>query len=40
MLTFDPVKRINCQQSMDDIYFKEDPKPSMEYEIFKKADYK
>lgn len=32
MLTFDPVKRITCQQAMDDIYFKEDPKPSMEYE--------
>jgi len=28
LLIMDPVKRITCQQAMDDQYFKDDPKPS------------
>lgn len=28
LLIMDPVKRITCQQAMDDPYFKDDPKPS------------
>lgn len=28
----DPLKRITTQQAMDDIYFKEDPKPTEEYD--------
>jgi hypothetical protein len=30
LLTIDPLKRINCQTAMDDLYFKEDPKPTDE----------
>lgn len=29
----DPLKRITTQQAMDDLYFKEDPKPTDEYNL-------
>lgn len=30
MLTMDPTKRITSDQALDDTYFSEDPKPSVE----------
>ncbi|CAF0946752.1 unnamed protein product [Brachionus calyciflorus] len=40
LLTMDPLKRITTQQSMDDIYFKEDPKPTEDaFECFKEIPY-
>ncbi|RNA24320.1 cyclin-dependent kinase 8 [Brachionus plicatilis] len=40
LLIMDPLKRITTQQAMDDIYFKEDPKPTEDaFECFKDIPY-
>lgn len=34
LLTFDPQKRMNCEQALNDFYFKEDPRPQDYYDCF------
>merc|ERR1719203_2292335 len=34
LLTFDPQRRMTCEQALNDFYFKEDPRPIDYYDCF------